>query len=658
MSVVPCITFAGTTQLYNSSGGGGGSLDWSNNPAISNVNIDGFNISNINELDSVEILTGTITAMHAIASNIDVSNITALDAFCGNLTVQNLTDLSGNIKILNEDDQAINYMQAISGNLYFNNQLLAQANNIQDIADWSLYPALQTINADNNGINNTGNISFGNNTNILSVNGGNQLLYNGNIISSLAGVNALNTLTGNLTLSSTNPATLTVANDIANNIINLTVPTTISGVSSINTLTGNLTLLSTNPATLTVDTYSGNNTVTFTVPPSAVPAPVDWANYPAINAVSIPDKNLNMTTSTPGIAYNKATLNADVDIGTLTNAPLRPDFNAYCGTVTFGGLTTPLTAMNINSIGPVSVNSILGISIAGGGGVSVTGGGAVTVNSVGGVLVDGGGAISINGAGGVSIIGTGLLSIASGGVLVSGGGIAINAGGMTISAGGLGVLGGTLAVGTLSGAGGGVNIFGSDIQMIPVGTATASIKTNLIAGYTVGGLAITDVATINGLPYPPAGGSVYQGTYYKSVAQVLSSGNNLITFDSTATGNNSGGYITHTNGTTTFTVTIAGLYQLELNCDVNDTNAVYTVGSNKTISVFLTRATVLKPIIQNSALQATAQVFQMSLSSSYFLNVGDIIQLNLFNSFTGVAPSLNPVDTFSLNTFFSWRFIS
>jgi hypothetical protein len=48
-----------------------------------------------------------------------------------------------------------------------------------------------------------------------------------------------------------------------------------------------------------------------------------------------------------------------------------------------------------------------------------------------------------------------------------------------------------------------VNVFGSDIQMIPVGPATSSLKTNLIGGYTPGGLAITDVATINGVAYPP-----------------------------------------------------------------------------------------------------------------------------------------------------------
>ena len=71
------------------------------------------------------------------------------------------------------------------------------------------------------------------------------------------------------------------------------------------------------------------------------------------------------------------------------------------------------------------------------------------------------------------------------------------------------------------------------------------------------------------------------------------------------------------------------------------------------------RASVLKPIIQNSCLQATAQTFQMSLSSSYYLNVGDTIQLNLFNSFTAVtAPSALGIDTFALNTFFTWRYIT
>ena len=36
-------------------------------------------------------------------------------------------------------------LQSIQGNLYYDNELLAKANDIQDIADWSLYPALANI---------------------------------------------------------------------------------------------------------------------------------------------------------------------------------------------------------------------------------------------------------------------------------------------------------------------------------------------------------------------------------------------------------------------------------------------------------------------------------------------------------------------------------
>ena len=94
--IPPNLTFAGTTPLYMAYNGQ--LQNWSEVPATSNVNINGFNISNINELDSNEILTGSLTA---------------LDTLTGNLIVQNLTDTSGNIKISKEDDQAINYLQAI-----------------------------------------------------------------------------------------------------------------------------------------------------------------------------------------------------------------------------------------------------------------------------------------------------------------------------------------------------------------------------------------------------------------------------------------------------------------------------------------------------------------------------------------------------------------
>jgi hypothetical protein len=548
--------------------------NWSEVPATSNVNINDFDISNVNVLDAIEVMAGSVVSVGLTS---------------GNITVTNLTDLSGNIKILNEDDQAPNYMQAISGNLYFNNQLLAQANDIQDIADWSLYPALQNINADNHGIDFTRYIDFGIGNRLETDVPGN-LTYKGNVILTTAspttGVQALNTLNGNLTLLSTNPATLTVDTYSANGTITLTVPATAAGVSTLNTLNGAVNITSTDVATLTVaqvgqdiqltvpatavgvstlNTLTGAvnitstdvatltvaqvgqdiqltvpatavgvstlNTLTgavnitstnvatltvaqvgqdvqLTVPPSAVPAPVDWANYPAINDVSIPDQDLNMTTTTPGVAYNKATLNADVDIGTLANAPFRPDFNAYCGTVTFGGITSPLTSMTINSLGPVNVNSAAGISLAGGGGVSVAGAGGVSVTGAGVVSVAGGG-ISVNG-GAVNLTSTSALNVAAGGIAVNGGGIAINGGGVAVNAGALTIASGTVGVGTVAAAGGGVNVFGSDLILIPVGPATSTLRTNLITSQSgTPTLAISNVSTINGAAYPPPSVTTY-----------------------------------------------------------------------------------------------------------------------------------------------------
>jgi len=62
--------------------------------------------------------------------------------------------------------------------------------------------------------------------------------------------------------------------------------------------------------------------------------------------------------------------------------------------------------------------------------------------------------------------------------------------------------------------------------------------------------------------------NLFIGQYYKSVNQNLTSGATDITFDLTQTWNNTGGYVTHTNGSTDFTVNQTGLYQLEFNTTI------------------------------------------------------------------------------------------
>ena len=57
-----------------------------------------------------------------------------------------------NGEILLVDASGTQLLHSIDSNLYYNNELLAKANDIQNIADWSLYPALASVDFDSNSI--------------------------------------------------------------------------------------------------------------------------------------------------------------------------------------------------------------------------------------------------------------------------------------------------------------------------------------------------------------------------------------------------------------------------------------------------------------------------------------------------------------------------
>ena len=134
--------------------------------------------------------------------------------------------------------------------------------------------------------------------------------------------------------------------------------------------------------------------------------------------------------------------------------------------------------------------------------------------------------------------------------------------------------------------------------------------------------------------------------------------NTDITFDLTGAWNNDGGYITHTNGTTAFTVAVAGLYQLEFNISINANGATWNNGVNKTVSIDITRTTE-QAVIQNNALVAISQSYQQAVASSYYLNAGDVINLRSTLAFATATPfAVGVLNTFDLNTFFTWRYIT
>jgi hypothetical protein len=362
-----------------------------------------------------------------------------------------------------------------------------------------------------------------------------------------------------------------------------------------------------------------------------------------------------MTTTTPGTAYNTANLNANIIIGNGTQSPLRPDLTAFCGTVQLGGIASPLTAMNVNSIGGINLTSLAGVAVSGGGGVSISGAGGVAVTGAGGIALNGGN-VEIAGAGGVLVNGTGAIVVTAGGVAVNGGGVSISAGGCAITSGGLSIAGGAVTIGTAGLAGGNLTIYGGDLNMSAVGGSTSAIKTDKLSSVGTNTLAITGLSTINGFPY-----TVRQGTYYKSAVQNLTSGSTDITYDLEGAWNNIGGYISHSAGTADFTVNQAGLYQLEFNATTLINGGTWTATTNKSCSIDITRVSIAEQTVIVNSCVVAPQSYGASVSGTVYLQVGDIINLRLGNTFTfvGTPPQAQCVqNTFDLNTFFTWRFIS
>lgn len=212
------------------------------------------------------------------------------------------------------------------------------------------------------------------------------------------------------------------------------------------------------------------------------------------------------------------------------------------------------------------------------------------------------------------------------------------------------------------------------------GSTISHIHTTLVANPVTGPTGATGAQGPTGAQgatgaQGPTGATGAQGTtgftgaapqtfiaqYYKSAAQTLTNGNTDITFDLTQSWNNTGGYITHVDGTTDFTVVQPGIYQLEFNTVVLANGAIYSLTAiGKSVSIDITRSpTAERALISNSSLQASLQNYVMSVNGTYYLNAGDVINLRVGNTFTDGPPTVQPLtNTFDLNTFFTWRYVT
>lgn len=155
---------------------------------------------------------------------------------------------------------------------------------------------------------------------------------------------------------------------------------------------------------------------------------------------------------------------------------------------------------------------------------------------------------------------------------------------------------------------------------------------------------------------PPVDG-IYYAQYFKSDTQNLLNGATDITFDLTQSWNNTGSFITHNNGTTVFTVVQTGLYQLEFNVTIS--SATWT-DVLKQISIDITRFPVPEQVtIAQNASMPSSRNYGQSLSVMFYLIAGDVINCRVVNAYTGGTPTaLGFNNTFDLNTWFAWKYIS
>ena len=285
----------------------------------------------------------------------------------------------------------------------------------------------------------------------------------------------------------------------------------------------------------------------------------NWSTFPATTNVDM-GTNHGITFKGTSTGYPNSQFDTNMYIGKESYL-FDPDFVAFVGKFQVGSLLTPATSFSVTCGSSISLSSVSGVSVLGGGGVSITGGGGITaigstinlgagaitavggtitlgagtISALGGTVNLGGGIINMGGLGAINMLGAtlnmgaGLINMLSGNFLIGSGAIEMGTG--------------ALIVGTATTAGGGAKFYGNAIETYKsisggegglICHGNGAVQTNFITsgdqnflnirniatGTTNNvkiddvlsinsngsGMALNNVATINGQPYPPPGG--------------------------------------------------------------------------------------------------------------------------------------------------------
>jgi len=453
-------TFTGKDQSYfKLSSAPSEGANWWQFPAGGNVDMSGNSLRGAEQVvaGDVAAITGYIRTLSAL--EVDTKYISCAMGMISSFSTS----------AINLDGATLT--TAGGTELLLNGIPVATTSNISSLSDWSLDPAISTLNMNGNPILGASDIE------VSSINGGGISSFSAAYWSAYPAVQYVDFNSYNLSNVST--------------INSLPYPPPASGVTSLNAQTG------------TVAITSAGNTVTVTNPTpgtinletAAGSGAASWANFPAISTVLVPNQDFNMSNTAGGLGtFNTARINANVEIGALSNAPFRPTFNAYPDYFNVGSIGSPALGMTFTSLGGVNINSALGVSLAGGGGVAITG--------VGGINLQGGGAINVA-SGGILVSGGGI-AITAGGLAVNGGGLLVAAGGMSVTGGEVTLPSASTIMGTSSSPGGEMTMYGNNIKLLPSGPAQSALLTENIGSTSfTNTMRISGVSTINNVPFPP-----------------------------------------------------------------------------------------------------------------------------------------------------------
>jgi hypothetical protein len=282
--------------------------------------------------------------------------------------------LNGTIQLV--DASGTQLLRSIDGDLFYNNELLAKASDIQDVADWSLYPALQSVELAGQDIIQANNITA------ASTITANVLDASSATITGAVSANSLATVPGPFTSGDVKTQTVTASGLVSAGSVSSSGLVSAGSVSSTGniqgtslTTTGGLDMANTAITRASAVNISANGFAPYgalsspdgtlltwngaTINTGGAGSASNWANYPAVTNINANTNNINNAGTVTAFAFNGTNVEAtNISAGTtgsgkfmvLTNNSITgSSTDGITVSLPYGNLSTTVLSGNISN---------------------------------------------------------------------------------------------------------------------------------------------------------------------------------------------------------------------------------------------------------------------------------------------------------------------